>query len=187
MPELFITSIIQTVYDTVADLLEKYVPMMKSLAYSILNDYQLSEDAVQEALVRLYQNKEKLGNIDSKESKNFIYTITKNEALRLAQKELTKNNNEIDVQLFEESGFNNIEGQLDIDAFCDKYGFSMEMTEVINNLGEIDKDIIIYKYGAGYSLKEVAELMRLNYDAVIKRHQRALKKVKEVLEADNEK
>ena len=63
----------------------------------------------------------------------------------------------------------------------------MEMTEVINNLGEIDKDIIIYKYGAGYSLKEVAELMRLNYDAVIKRHQRALKKVKEVLEADNEK
>ena len=184
---MFITSIIQTVYDTVADLLEKYVPMMKSLAYSILNDYQLSEDAVQEALVRLYQNKEKLGNIDSKESKNFIYTITKNEALRLAQKELTKNNNEIDVQLFEESGFNNIEGQLDIDAFCDEQGFSMMITEALKGLSKTDRDIIAFKYGAGYTLKEIAGILNMEKDTVYKRHQRALDKLKNILESDNEK
>ena len=65
--------------------------MMQSLAYSILKDHQLSEDAVQEALIRLSQNKEKIGNINSRETKSYIYTVTKNEALRLAEKEINKN------------------------------------------------------------------------------------------------
>ena len=145
------------------------------------------EDAVQEAMLRLSQNTDKIDNVDSNQSKNYVYTVTKNEALKIILKENNRNYYEEDVLLYDESGLNNIEGQLDIDAFCDKYGFSIGIAEVINNLGETDKDIIIYKYGAGYSLKEIAELMELNYDAVIKRHQRALKKVKEVLEADNEK
>ncbi len=184
---MFIISIIQTIHDAFEGLFNKYLQMMRNLAYSIIKDHHLAEDAVQEAMLRLSQNTDKIDNVDSNQSKNYVYTVTKNEALKIILKENNRNYYEEDVLFYDEPGLNNIEGQLDIDAFCDKYGFSMEMTEVINNLGEIDKDIIIYKYGAGYSLKEVAELMRLNYDAVIKRHQRALKKVKEVLEADNEK
>ncbi len=184
---LFIISIIQTIHDAFEGIFNKYFPMMRNLAYSIIKDHQLAEDAVQEAMIRLSQNTYKIDNIDSNKSKNYVYTVTKNEALKITIKENNRNYYEEDVLFYDESGLNNIEGQLDIDAFCDKYGFSMEMAEVINNLGEIDKDIIIYRYGAGYSLKEIAELMELNYDAVIKRHQRALKKVKEVLEANNEK
>ena len=74
------------------DLFEKYKTMMQSLAYYILKDHQLSEDAVQEALIRLSRNKEKIGNIDSKETKSYIYTVTKNEAIRLVEKEINKNN-----------------------------------------------------------------------------------------------
>ena len=85
---VFIISVIQIVQDAMTDLFEKwYKTMMQSLAYSILKDHQLSEDAVQEALIRLSRNKEKIGNIDSKKTKSYIYTVTKNEALRLAQKE----------------------------------------------------------------------------------------------------
>ena len=184
---LFIISIIQTIHDAFEGLFNKYLPMMRNLAYSIIKDHHLAEDAVQEAMLRLSQNTDKIDNVDSNQSKNYVYTVTKNEALKIILKENNRNYYEEDVLLYDESGLNNIEGQLDIDAFCDKYGFSIGIAEVINNLGETDKDIIIYKYGAGYSLKEIAELMELNYDAVIKRHQRALKKVKEVLEADNEK
>ena len=184
---VFIFNVIQIIYDTVEDILRKYLPMMKSLAYSIIQDYHLAEDAVQEAMIRLSQNTDKIDNIDSNQSKNYVYTVTKNEALKITIKENKRKKFEEDVLFYDEPGLNNIEGQLDIDAFCDKYGFSMEMAEVINNLGEIDKDIIIYKYGAGYSLKEIAELMELSYDVISKRHQRALKKVKEVLEANNEK
>ena len=184
---LFIISIIQTIHDAFEGLFNKYLPMMRKLAYSSIKDHHLAEDAVQEAMLRLSQNTDQIDNVDSNQSKNYFYTVTKNEALKIILKETNRNYYEEDVLLYDESGLNNIEGQLDIDAFCDKYGFSIGIAEVINNIGETDKDIIIYKYGAGYSLKEIAELMELNYDAVIKRHQRALKKVKEVLEADNEK
>ena len=52
---------------------------------------------------------------------------------------------------------------------------------------ETDKDIIVYKYGAGYSLKEIAQLMDLDREVVYKRHQRALEKLRAILEAEDEK
>lgn len=184
---MFIISIIQTVYDTASNIFNKYLGMMKSLAYSIIHDYHLAEDAAQEAMIRLTQNSDKIDNIDSKETKNYIYTVTKNEALKILQVENNKKDYEVDVQSYDESGLNNIEGQLDIDAFCDKYGFSMDIAEALKQLNESDRDIIIYKYGAGYSFKEIAKSMGIGRDAIYKRHQRALEHLKKVLEAENEK
>lgn len=183
---MFIISIIQTIHDTFEGIFNKYLPMMRKLAYSIIKDHHLAEDAVQEAMLRLSQNTDKIDNIDSNQSKNYVYTVTKNEALKITIKESNRKNIEEDVKFYDCLGLMNIEGQIDIDAFCDKYGFSMRIAEVLNDLSETDKDIIIYKYGAGYSLKEIASLIEISYDAVSKRHQRALKKIKEVLEADNE-
>ncbi len=161
--------------------------MMKSLAKSLLNDDQLSEDAVQEALVRLSQNTHKIDNINSNAGKNYIYTVTKNEALKILNDEKNKKIFEKDVQFYDKNGFNNIEGSPDIDAFRDENGFSMEIAEALKELSETDKDIIVYKYGAGYSLKEIAQLMDLDREVVYKRHQRALEKLRAILEAEDEK
>ena len=179
---LIIVNAFQIVYDKATDIFNKYLPMMKSLAFSLLKDHQLSEDAVQEALIRLSKNTGKIDNINSKASKNYIYTVTKNEALRILKKEKSREDHEEDVRLFDEDGFNNIGGQTDIEAFADEYGFSSEVAELLEELSEI-----VYKYGAGYSLKEIAELMGMDREAVYKRHQRALVKLKEILEAGNEK
>ena len=184
---LIIVNALQIVYDKATDIFNKYLPMMKSLAFSLLKDHQLSEDAVQEALIRLSKNTGKIDNINSKASKNYIYTVTKNEALRILKKEKNREDHEEDVQLFDEDGFNNIGGQTDIEAFADEYGFSSEVASLLEELSEVDRDIIVYKYGAGYSLKEIAELMGMDREAVYKRHQRALVKLKEILEAGNEK
>ena len=184
---LIIVNALQIVYDKATDIFNKYLPMMKSLAFSLLKDHQLSEDAVQEALIRLSKNTGKIDNINSKATKNYIYTVTKNEALRILKKEKNREDHEEDVQLFDEDGFNNIGGQTDIEAFADEYGFSSEVASLLEELSEVDRDIIVYKYGAGYSLKEIAELMGMDREAVYKRHQRALVKLKVVLEAGNEK
>jgi len=183
---LLLISIIQTVYDAVTDIFNKYLPMMKSLAYSLLNDDQLSEDAVQEALVKLSQNTDKIDNINSSASKNYIYTVTKNEALKILRDEKNKEIFETDVQFRDKNGFNNIAGSPDIDAFRDEYGFSMEVAEALRKLSETDMDIMVYRYGAGYPLKEIAKLMGLNREVVYKRHQRALEKLKAILEAEDE-
>lgn len=184
---MLIINLIQTVYDSATDIFNKYLPMMKNLAYSMLKDHQLTEDAVQEALVRLSKNIDKIDNINSNASKNYIYTVTKNEALKILEDINKRKDYETDVKFYGEYGLNNIEGTLDVNAFCDEYGFSSEISEILLNLNEIDKDIIIYRYGAGYTLKEIASLMNLDRELVYKRHQRALEKLKSVLEACNEK
>ena len=184
---MFLISIIQTVYDAVEDIFKKYLPAMKRVANSLLNDYQLSEDAVQEALVRLHQNADKIDNINSNATKNYIYTVTKNEALKILR---NKNNRiifEKDVQFFEANGFHDIEGAPYIEAFCDEYGFGIDIVDALKELNETDKDIIVYKYGAGYSLKEIADLTGLDRENVYKRHQRALAKLKKVLDTEDEK
>ena len=183
---MFLISIVQTVYDAVTDIFNKYLPMMKNLTYSLLKDDQLSEDAVQEALVRLSQNTDKIDNINSRASRNYIYTVTKNEALKILRDEKNKQSFETDVHFYDKSGFNNIAGSPDIDAFRDEYGFSMEVAEALKELSETDLDIMVYKYGAGYSLKEIAKLMDLDREVVYKRHQRALEKLKAILETENE-
>lgn len=181
---MLILTIIQTVYDTVSDIFNKYRSMMKNLAYSILKDYQLSENAVQEALIRLSANVDKIDNVDSKASRNYVYTVTKNEALRIYEE--NKKYYENNVQFLEESGLSNVEGSINIVAFCDKYGFSLEMREALSELSETDKDIIIYKYGIGYSLREIAALIGLDESVVYKRYKRTLDKLRKALEASYE-
>ena len=184
---MFLFNVVQIIQDAVEDLFNKYLPMMENLARSIIRDNYLSEDAVQEALFRLSQNADKIDNINSNRSKNYVYTVTKNEAIKILEKEIIKNNNEIDIHLYIEKGLDIIEGQLDIDAFCDKYGFGLNIVEALKKLSETDRDIIIYKYGAGHSLKEIADIMDMGREAVYKRHQRTLNQLKKELEVEDEK
>lgn len=176
---MFISAIIQVIQDTIENLCTEYKYMMTNLAYSILKDYQYAEDAVQESLLILSKNMNKMDSIYSDRSKNYIYTVTKNEALSLNQK--IRNKNDKVVQFYDEEEVNNIEGDLDINAFCNEYGFGDDILEVLSELDEIDKDILIYKYGADYSVKEIAKLMNKNPDYIYKRLQRVIKKMQKIL------
>ena len=180
---MFLLSILQVILNTVEDIFNKYLTMMRRLAYSILGDQHLSEDAVQEALIKLHQNADKIDNIDAKDSQNYIYTVVRNEALTIKRKEEKRKYYETNVQYFMESQFSNIEGQLDIDAFCNEYGFDQEISEVLESLSLIDRDILAYKYCFGYTFTEISKIMDMERDAVYKRHKRALDKLREVLEA----
>ena len=171
-------SIIQVIYDAFTDLAKEYRTMMLSLAYSILKDYQYAEDTVQETLIRLSKNMDKIDNIHSARSKNYVYTITKNMAITMYGHIKSENI----VQSAEDDGLSNIEGALDVEAFANEYGFSEEIIEALSMLDETDKDILCYKYGAGYSVKEIAKMMDLNQDAVYKRLQRAIIKLRKVIE-----
>lgn len=179
---MFFTAVIQIIQNTIDNLFEEYKAMMRNLSYSILKDHQYAEDAVQESLLILAGNMDKIDNLHSNRSKNYIYTVTKNEAIALYKK--IKNKNEKVVQFFDEEEVNNIEGEIDVKAFCNEYGFSEEMLEALSKIEEIDKDILIYKYGAGYSVKEIAKLIGRTPDFVYKRMQRAMKKLQKIIEGD---
>lgn len=181
---MFLLSILQMVEDAISALSEKYEKMMKNLAYSILKDVQLSEDAVQESLLKLSDNMDKIDNLDSDRSKNFIYTVTKNESISMIRKRkkiITQ-----DVLFSDSDALNNIEGQLDVGAFCNQYGFSDRTEEALAKLDELDRDIIIYRFAEGYRVKEIAKLIGKTPDYVSKRLQRAIKKLQEIYGEDED-
>ena len=153
-------AIIQVIYDTISDLAKEYRNMMLSLSYSILKDYQYAEDITQEAFLILSQNMDKLDNIYSARSRNYVYTITKN--LTISKYRSLKN--------------------VDIEAFGNEYGFSEKIINALAELDELDRDILCYKYGAGYTGKEIAQLMNSNPDSIYKRMQRAISKLREIIE-----
>ncbi len=172
-------AIIQVLYDGIIDLAKEYKTMMFSLAYSILKDHQLSEDAVQEALLSLMKNMDKMDNIYSDRSRNYVYTVTKNKALKMYQKIMGDNT----VQFWDAEELNNIGGEVDVGAFADEYGLTDELLiDAISKLDKTDKDILCYKYGAGYSGKEIAKMMECSPDLVYKRMQRATAKLKDIIE-----
>lgn len=171
-------TIIQVIYDAITDLAQEYRNMMLSLSYSILKDYQYAEDITQEALLILSRNMDKMDNIYSSRSKNYVYTITKNLAISMYRS--LKNENT--VQSDKDNSLSNIEGYLDIEAFGNEYGFSEEIMNALAKLDELDRDILCYKYGAGYTGREIAKLTNSNPDFIYKRMQRAISKLRKIIE-----
>lgn len=169
-------TLIQIIADTIDEVEKRYRTMMQNLAYSILRNHQSAEDAVQEALFNLSQNMDKLDNIHSRQSQNYIYTITKNAALSLQKKE-----SRYAVPAYDEEEIQRIPGQLDVEAFANQYGFSPQVAEALEQLEPLDRDILCYRYGAGYTVKEIARYIGESRDFVYKRMQRAEAKLAGIL------
>lgn len=174
--KMFILTAAHKAKKSIDDIFVRYGSMMKNLAYSILKDYQYAEDSVQESLLALSKNLDKLDDIESARSKNYIYTVTKNEALSMRRKIIRAS--EETVQFYDEDEVNNIKGDLDIKAFCDERGLDEGVLEILSSLSELDKDILIYRFADGYSVREIAKMTGHNPDFVYKRIQRAVEKLR---------
>ena len=120
---------------SIEEIYARYGAMMKNLAYSIIRDYQYAEDSVQESLLAISKNLDKLDDVDSAKSKNYIYTVTKNEALTMREK--INKNFQRDVQFYDDEEVNNIKGDLDIEAFCDERGLGEDVLELLSSLDEL--------------------------------------------------
>lgn len=170
-------TIIQIIADAIDEVAEIYRAMMHAAAYRILRNHHSAEDAVQEALLSLSQNKDKLDNIHSRRSQNYIYTVTQNAALTLLRKEKRQSC----AGYGDDESVENIPGQLDIEAFANRYGFSPQVAEALEQLAPLDRDILCYRYGAGYTPKEIAKYIGESRDFVYKRMQRAEAKLADIL------
>ena len=84
-------NILHILTNKVEDLITKYRAMMYSLAFSIARNADLAEDIVQEASIRLTKNATAIDNVNSDQTRNYVYTVVKNEALRIAAKEKKTN------------------------------------------------------------------------------------------------
>lgn len=80
-------------------LYEQYRHLMFYIAQDILKDEHLSEDAVQEAFLRIAKNFQKVGEILCPETRNFTVIITRNVALTMAK----QRHNDVDMDVYIET------------------------------------------------------------------------------------
>ncbi|MBR2012811.1 MAG: hypothetical protein IJ995_01150 [Clostridia bacterium] len=65
----------------VEQLYNKYRKLMKFIALKMLKNEDKAEDAVSDALISLIENLDKIGNVDDKKTKAFVYTVIRCTAL----------------------------------------------------------------------------------------------------------
>ena len=143
----------------------KYYRYMFCVANSYLHNVQDAEDAVQDAFLSIIQNMSKFHELESQKTKSLISIITERRAIDLYTKK-----NKIKT--------------IDIDSCTEnELGISVELPEesdlagCILNLPVRYREMILLKYGCGYSTRECAEILGLSRKAAVMLDQRAKSKL----------
>lgn len=149
----------------------QYKDLMYYISYEVLLNERDAEDAVQEAFIRIAKNIAKIGDVNGKETKNFVAIITKREAMKIYNKK-KKRNEAVDVDLetikmSEDNVLNTV--SLAIEKL--PYKFSSLLT---------------LKYVMGYSGKEISEITGLSENNVRQQLFHARKMLSDMLEEENE-
>ena len=154
-----------------AALYERYSRLMFYIARQILDDEQLSEDAVQEALLRIARNMHKVGEVSCPQTRNFSVIITRNAALTMKKQSCQAAEEELDV-------LDRARGN--IDELFEQVS-KKQLTECILKLPDIYRDALYLYHLYGYSLGETASLLGTSLENVKKRVQRARSMLRNML------
>lgn len=132
------------------------------VARRILGDEHLSEDAVQEAFLRIAKNFHKIGEVPCPQTRNFVVIITRNVAITMASH---NNKNDIDTYttMEESSASDDI-----FETISNKI-----LVECILKLPEIYRDSLYLYHLYGYSFREISNLLSIPVETAKKRVQRA--------------
>lgn len=151
----------------------KYKKLLLYKANQILHDMPLAEDAVSEALLRIYQNLHKIGDPLSNQSIAFIVTIVKNTALTIRRKETAKQPAEMIDDLHKDSF--NLEEHILSEISSEK------IYELLEEIGEELRSVFLLKFSQDLSHREIAGILQITENNVTVRLHRAKKKIAQIL------
>lgn len=140
-------------------LYNKYQKLMFWTACDVLHDDYLAEDVVQEAFLKIINNMERIGDVNSPETKNYLNIAAKNMAIDRYRRRTAGAQREI----FSE----------DVDALDEmEADFSFEEQEgnriqdILNALPETYRDVCLLKYLKNMENKEIAEMLHMREGTV---------------------
>jgi len=156
------------------EFIEKVLPVNRKLyrfAYRLLANREEAEDIVQETFVRLWNKRKNLAQYRSIDA--FAMIITKNLCID-SLKSRSKNITEVDP-LFNTKEELTPYRQTELSDSVDN------VSQIINELPELQKMIIQLRDVEGYTFEEISEILDLNINAVRVNLSRARKRVRDEL------
>lgn len=139
----------------------RYRNLMFHIAFGILNHEKDSEDALQEAFLRIAKNMDKIGEVDSKETKNFVSIIVKREAMKIYDKK-RKRSEVFETELNGETDNNRQETFFERQPEEGSEKIINEIAYAIEELPYKYSSIMSLKYVMGYSGKEISAITGLS-------------------------
>ena len=137
-----------------------------AVAYSVLRDFALSDDVVQETYVKIM---EKAVSYEKEtKARAWILSIARNLAIDIYRKRSFDCSSE-DLEK-EDTHFD--EGSVLV---------SMEVKRALDSLDDEERQIVTLKVYAGLKHKEIAHLLEINAESCKKKYQRAIAKLRELL------
>ena len=155
----------------IEQLFNLYSDLMLQHAYYILKDITTSQDAVSEAFLRVIKIIEKINELDCPKTRKLMVIIVEN----ISKNIYNRRKREALVD-FTEIDFEN---ESSLDDFYD-IEVKQDMDNILKRL-PIDYANILVLASDGYSTKEIAEILDVNYENARKRLSRAKKSLKKLI------
>ncbi len=160
---------------------EKYIRLMHKVANDVVNDKYLAEDIVHETFLKLCNDFSLVDEVDSKKTMNLLVIMTRNTAIDFYRKRNKNMENEVYLE--------DLENHQDIaspDEYFSKKDEYAEFKNLIMNLAEKDKEILLLKYVNEYKNSEIAGIMGISEVNVRKKIERAKKALKNLIKEKGE-
>lgn len=151
----------------------KYRRLMFRVAYDILENAQDTEDALQDAFVRIADNLEKISEAECPRTRNFIVIITRNVCFNMLRKKRESVGIDEDV-----SSDIDVEEEIFSDA-----GVGI-LERALERLPRNYRDIMYLTAYEELSLHAAAEVLGITYENAKSRVRRARKRLSEILKEE---
>lgn len=143
--------------------MEKYYLKYKNdvfrFALSIVKDIHIAEDITQESFLKLFQNNDKIR--DRAKIKTWLFTTARNLSITALKKDAS-------IEFCDKTDYTSKSG--------DEY--DLKYFEIISALPQEEQQLISLRIIGKFKWKEIAEILDCSEEAIKKRYQRSLDKLK---------
>lgn len=164
--------------DKFEEVYKTYKQTMFYVAYKILKDENIAEDAVHEAFIKIAKNLHKIFEISCPQTKSFVVIIVRNVSLSMLKK--TSEN----IVSFDEYDETQQTGQIKDNSMFEKFEIDLIVREILK-LPDIYKDVLNLECVSEFSIKEISRILGITYDTAKKRSQRGKKLLIENLKKED--
>lgn len=137
------------------------------LSLSLVNDYHMAEDMMQETFIKVINNNEKFSK--GSNAKAWIYTIARNTSLNYLK---TRKNEVLKEEIITQDNKNS----------CEEVLSSMEFLRMIEPLNLEEKQIVALRLSCNLGYFQISKILNISVVNLRKKYSRAIKKLKNISE-----
>jgi RNA polymerase sigma-70 factor, ECF subfamily len=162
------------------ELVKKYLKPIYNFLYQLTSDKSILDDLVQETFLKTWKNMHRFDQ--SRNFKIWIFAIARNTAYDYFKKKKT-----LPFSLFtDQEGRNPLEeiseDKILPEELLARADLAAELEKKISEIPKAYRVILIMRYKEDFSLSEIAKILGVSYNTVKSQHNRALLRLKKLLE-----